>query len=48
MGVGIILIGILLILPGINMNLLTGMITFVVIGITALLYRKVCRTNLPS
>lgn len=45
---GIIPIGILLILPGINMNLLTGMITFVVIGITALLYRKVCRTKLPS
>ncbi len=45
---GIIPIGILFLLPGVDKNLITGVITLVVIGITALLYRKVCGTELPS
>lgn len=45
---GIIPIGILILFTGVDMNLLTGTITFIIIGITALLYRKVCKTKLPS
>ena len=45
---GFISIMILLLLPGIDINLLTGMITFIVIGITSLLYINVCNTKLPS
>ena len=45
---GIIPIGILIFLPDIDRNLITGVITFVVIGISALLYRKVCVTKLPN
>lgn len=45
---GIIPIGILIFLSGIDRNLITGVITFVVIGISVLLYRKVCVTKLPS
>jgi len=45
---GIMPIGILLLLPGVDRNLLTGVITLVVIGISALLYRKVCGVKLPS
>lgn len=45
---GFIPIGILLILPGVDKNLLTGVITLAVIGITTLLYIKVCETKLPS
>ncbi|MGH4051892.1 MAG: putative ABC transporter permease subunit [Clostridium sp.] len=44
---GIIPIGILLLLPGVDRNLLAGIITLVVIGITALLYKKVCESELP-
>lgn len=45
---GIIPIGILIILSGVDRNLLTGVITFVVSCITVLLYRKVCVAKLPS
>jgi len=44
---GIIPLGILSILPDMDRNLLTGVITLVVMGITALLYRKVCVIKLP-
>ncbi|MBU3142830.1 hypothetical protein [Clostridium sp. CF012] len=45
---GIIPIGILFLLPGIDRNILTGLITLGVVGITSLLYIKVCGTKLPS
>jgi len=45
---GFIPIVILLLLPTVDRNLLTGVITLIVIGSMALLYRKVCRTELPS
>jgi ABC-2 type transport system permease protein len=45
---GIIPIGILFLLPSVDKNLITGVITLLVIIITALLYRKVCGTKLPS
>jgi len=45
---GFIPMVILLLLPGINKYLLTGIITLVVIGITSFLYIKVCGTKLPS
>lgn len=45
---GMIPIGILLLLPGIDRNLLTGVITLVVVGITSFLYIKVRGTKLPS
>lgn len=45
---GIIPIGILILLPGIDRNLLIGAITFAVAGITILMYRKVCVIKLPS
>lgn len=45
---GMIPLGILSILPDMDRNLLTGVITLVVIGITALLYRKTCAMKLPG
>jgi ABC-2 type transport system permease protein len=45
---GIMPIGILMLLAGVDRNLLIGVITFAVIGITVLLYRNVCETELPS
>lgn len=44
---GLMPIGILFLLPGVDRNLLTGVITLVVTGIAGLLYRKVCGTELP-
>lgn len=45
---GIMPIGILFFLSNVDKNLLTVVITLVVIGSTMLLYRKVCGTKLPS
>lgn len=45
---GIIPVGILMLLHGVNKNLLTGAITLVVISITVLLYKTVCMTKLPD
>lgn len=44
---GIIPIGILFSMPSVNENLLTGVITFLIISITVLLYKKVCKMKLP-
>lgn len=45
---GMIPIGILVIFHNISRDLITGVITLIVICITALLYKKVCRTKMPE
>ena len=45
---GLIPIGILLVLQGVDSNLLTGAITLVVASIAVFLYKNVCATKLPS